>query len=630
MRVRQLMIEQGFPFATFTIALEAETGDTAALIVRIVDEGAPGTLSDCKVTGLTRHSEEQLLDYLGLKQGSSINAQMLNDVHAKLRESCRFWGHKVLVRVPDVSKNRYGESPKGIELAIDLTEYENVPPLGLPLSAEEESMIRFAHWLERHGVERFSESGDLVIQSSLPSVEADTNFRCVISPQQGMLLDANGEIGNLYAIHHTVIAAPGRAELVNWSRKSKLTADSPSINSVINIKWTPGNVENDEYRSSLVLAPGLSQKHDNSKAWSIVCDPVAAVHLLYREDAKHECADGELHVRSADTELCIEEATGRLKHMSLKGLDGQNLSAKASFESGAFERAAQDIRNRSRTYTECYDIDEPVLSSVKFAIDEMHEQPFVQQSQLRQVIFSSLQRDLDRTWLEKLASTVPINKEDKSSTEFEIPAIETNLEDGERIEFLANVMQIIPAVADQLFPRGSWPWTYTREAVFYYAGSKPRSSWDSKSEIFWEGAQSEIRRVIDTTDPGLLASLVPLLLFQEYLPGEAIEILVQRGHQSLNVESFTSDIRLLAHNEPISDLILVSFVLQTDELSNGEREALRGELPPMAATLIDMLVDRRQNHADESAPESLEAVIQEAWSAGLSDSLAEFLDSFGK
>src|SRR5690606_26578882 len=151
---------------------------------------------------LTRHSEQQLLSYLGLSRGSGINAQVLDDIHAKLRDSCRFWGHKLWVRVPTVGDDRYGGSPKGLELAITLTEYEHVPPLDEPLSAEEDSMKRFAHWLERHGVEQISESGDLVIQNRPPSDGAGIDFRCVISPQQGILLNLDCEIGGLYTLHH--------------------------------------------------------------------------------------------------------------------------------------------------------------------------------------------------------------------------------------------------------------------------------------------------------------------------------------------------------------------------------------------------------------------------------------------
>jgi hypothetical protein len=630
MRIRQLMIEQGYPFAVFTVGIEPETADTAALVVRITSEGSPGVVANFKLTGLTRHSEEQLLNYLGLKQGSSVNAQVLKDVHAKLRDSCRFWGHRLWLRVPDVSSNRYSESPQGLEIAITLTEYEHVPLLDSPLSVEEESMIRFAHWLQNHGVERFSESGDLVIQSSSPSAEWGMNFRCVISPRQGILLDVDGEIDDLYVLHHAAIITRGQAELVNWSSKSKLTMDASSINSAIKVQWTSGNVENGEYRSRLVLAPGIfSQEHNSaqSASWSITCDPVAAVHLLHRQDATYERVDGELRVRSADTELCIEEATGRLKQMSLKKFDEQNQSVNIHFEPGAFEQAVQDIHSRSQAYTEGYDTDEPVLSVTKFAIDELLEQPFIRQSQLRQMALSWAGRGLDRIWLEKLATTVPVGKKDKPSTKFDIPSVEMDSGDGDWNEGVAPlIMRGLIAAADELFPRGSWPWTYTREAVFGYASTKSHSFFERNAE----GLKPEIRRVIETTELGPLASLVPLLLFREYLPGEAIVMLVQRGRQELNVEPFTNDIRLLSYNEALSDHLLTQLTLEADQLNAEQRDALRSELPPPLASLLDRFVERRKIQPTESATKALEAVIQETWSAGLSDSLADFLGQFGQ
>src|SRR5690606_41400623 len=67
---------------------------------------------------------QQLLDYLELQPGMQLNAEILQTVHQKLRESCRFWKHSMIVHLPVKGDDRYASPASGVTLQIDLLRSE--------------------------------------------------------------------------------------------------------------------------------------------------------------------------------------------------------------------------------------------------------------------------------------------------------------------------------------------------------------------------------------------------------------------------------------------------------------------------------------------------------------------------
>src|SRR5690606_7450376 len=86
------LTEVGFPFARFTMEFERVPGEQVTdLVVTISDEGPEAIVSSLTFEGLTRHTEQELRDFLKLEQGMKFSGAMCEEAFAALRNSCRFW-----------------------------------------------------------------------------------------------------------------------------------------------------------------------------------------------------------------------------------------------------------------------------------------------------------------------------------------------------------------------------------------------------------------------------------------------------------------------------------------------------------------------------------------------------------
>ena len=232
-RVRLLLSDQGYPFARFKVDVVPRANETASLVVNIEDEGTPVVLGKLLVKGLERHSKEQLMSFLGLKPGMPLDAQVYQDVHAKLRNSCRFWHYMLLVRLPPLKPDRYSPLSAKVDLGITLVEYDRVPLLGEPLTNEEKTLKKAARWLETYLQHGTAEVGDMVIEASEDlsenfSSQNGTKYRLILSPENGS--STRHQLSSCRSDHYQSLLGgkPRRAQCLRLDSSKKNDRSEPS------------------------------------------------------------------------------------------------------------------------------------------------------------------------------------------------------------------------------------------------------------------------------------------------------------------------------------------------------------------------------------------------------------------
>lgn len=222
----------GRPFAKFRVRPDFGARPGAVdLLVEIDREGPRGTLDDVEIKGLTRHSKEDLLRFLGLYPGKPIDAAECERICAALRDSCRFWKFALFVRIstnPSEPADAPAKPPR-IELGLSVVEYDHVPALGEPLSEADQCLVRAAKWLERYAASGVEEE---IAYRALVRTDADDDqsaiaTRGAFSPQHGCIVDGRGEYQGVRfdaALRYT----PDHFAVYDWRSGNKFTAQRVS------------------------------------------------------------------------------------------------------------------------------------------------------------------------------------------------------------------------------------------------------------------------------------------------------------------------------------------------------------------------------------------------------------------
>jgi len=637
-RIRELITDQGFPFARFKIKLVPEDDGKTSLLVEIADLGSQAKLSNVRFNGLQRHSEEQLLSHLAIDSGTALTGNVLRDIYSKLRESCRFWSYDVLVSLPSLDSRRYARDAGEVELVISLVEYPHVPPLGKPLSEAEETMRKAALWLENYFPKGDSKVGDLVIEvteNPHEGIEEPTGIygKIILSPQQGASVDVHYSDDKSLDIWHSLVAEGATYTVFDWRQKKKLRVPLGESCAKVNIGWGPGEIVDSEYKNRLVTGFGLTSAELSPTKPAVICkvacEPVVYVNFLHRDGAKFDMKDDELRVQTTGLEFRIDKKTGRLLQVTVDNSNRTtNSTGTFSFQKNAFQEHMIQIRDQGALHVNCYDLNRPFTSCVGFAIRQLQEQPFIAREPLRRYFCEQLLHSMESGWIEEFASATPwsglflressLRLAEEYAVDFAIPS--SNLERGEDIldNILALYCRIAVPLADRLFPRGSWPWTFTREMSLNFANSQDLDS-------IRKGSKTELDATMRSEHTGILAHALVALLWEEFNPSAFSKRIAMHAQSKINEASFVNDIHYFIRDDFWSAKIVTQLAETIDGLSDLEKSQFRESLSPFLATAFDSLIARRQSHPHEAAADALEGVLVELWRSDWRNMLSERL-----
>ena len=145
-----------------------------------------------------------------------FDAETVDQVCHKLRQSCRFWTYEVTVQIaaPEAGGRYVVEEPE-VHLVIDVVEYEKVPKLGEPLSEVNQALLRAANWANAYVRSDAPSEKDLVIDLQGHLGEFAGEAQLCMAPTEGVAVSWKGSAGDRH-VDETLRSERGRLTLADY------------------------------------------------------------------------------------------------------------------------------------------------------------------------------------------------------------------------------------------------------------------------------------------------------------------------------------------------------------------------------------------------------------------------------
>jgi hypothetical protein len=327
--------------------------DGATLELAFADLPPPAVLREIEVAPASRTTAATLSAVLGIQIGSTVTEHDRLAWREALRATGRFVRHEVKFREVKPGPDGVG----GIVAIFDLDAYPPVPPLGTPLSREEETMLRCRTWL----LTTLADDDDLVATWPRDG-ESGPVGSLVISTREGVLLtalpgtaDACGLAASGGGLGCFLPRAAGRFEFPLPVR----------MRAVVDVAFTlRDEVEEGRHRYTRQFLAGAtleSRPRDATGAVAVTAriEPVACLSILHEREATTRWEGGVLVIEGQGAALHVEEASGRLLQLVSDG-------SRIDFDAGAGRLAAAMASLRDASGPDAWRDDAPVSSAVEF------------------------------------------------------------------------------------------------------------------------------------------------------------------------------------------------------------------------------------------------------------------------
>lgn len=212
----------------------------------------------------------------------------------------------------------------------------------------------------------------------------------------------------------------------------------------------------------------------------------------------------------------------------------------------------------------------------------------------------------------------------KQQPRFRIPSTVKSDSEGARA-YLDSCLLSAPVFADQMFPRGSWPWTLAREVAFMmFNDGIPEESSDERDERM----MNELLRVW-SLDFGPVSALTVMTIFSgpKLQAPPLTEMLATRGAETLSVEYFLRDVRLVTAGDHGLAVVCRAVADEFGKLPAEDQRQIIQSLPASWRVPVDRFTKRRAAQPTEPVGTALENVLVETWQSGLKDLVAAKLQS---
>ncbi len=198
--------------------------------------------------------------------------------------------------------------------------------------------------------------------------------------------------------------------------------------------------------------------------------------------------------------------------------------------------------------------------------------------------------------------------------QFNIPQA-FSTKDDEVAATIDNSLVQVPAMADLMFPRGSWPWTISREACFWKLREQLHGNEKDQAAAL---AANEFRRM--STGPiGPLGALALAQGMNQLESADAQQVIAigNWGMSMLSQEAFAKDVGLLTEGDDGIALICRAATEQLGKLPEEEQEKIITLLPDSLQGTAARIAQRRKEHPTEPAAATIQATFVESWDNGL-------------
>ncbi|HLA83907.1 MAG TPA: hypothetical protein VJL29_03860 [Thermoguttaceae bacterium] len=605
---KRALADQGF-FSTFeTDLIPQSDGKTALLVIRIIDEGPKAVLGEITVTGNQNNTRNEILDYFGLKTGMAFVPNWQAELEHRLWRSGRFIKSQATIDPPAEGDHR-------APLRIELTESPWAPRLSEPLSPEQTVLLKLRDQLANPN----AWPGDLIVAAKAKDYDVEfifsathgavTRMRWSAPPQNGYPARFDGTFLISDRQCGLVCAEPTHVRLLimrTGTPRSKLWA-------TISLNLLERTDDPESTRSFMFHFGAKSlDEGESAQPFTLVFDVTPSFFLAIPTIDKNvtsSISDDVLTVFSSKVHLRVEASTGRLMEYVLFGEDDKNSSFKIRFGKNTFESRLAEIQKAAAHSPNLYDADAPLTSWIALVgSDEfLGSLKNVQPETLRWLRLAWVMQQKGVFEGPGGVSEIlgPLFSEKDKEREFRIPATPDgwNQSNAGMIQYV--VMAGGLSAVDKIFPRNTWPWTFTRELVFV-ATRQSRYSW------------TELQGLWTSNQTGPLFYLAAAEAFNIFNP-DAAKMFAIQGLQKLSADDFKKDCRALLDKDCIAGRCARRMAVAVRELKPEEVEAILGPLPTGETSALAELVRVLRARPEQPVDEALFDALTAAWEAGQRD-----------
>jgi len=564
-------------------------GKTAVLTIVVRAEGPKAVVGRIEVTGLKVNLPEDVVEYLGLRVGMSLDGAAMAAMEKKLWESGRFLDS-------GITPEREDEVSGEVRLRIHVREFEKAPPLKEELSASDKAMLR----LRRH-LSGFA-TGDMDAVLTIGQQGATTEL--VLSPEHGVLARIRDERAKRDEV--LLYGAKRLGFYTMADRTGVESTHSGSISATLALKANPEKDAEQPFVFQFHLSASTKSADEAGQAAfraNVTLEPVAFLGLARREGLAVSRKNGETVLKGANFLLRVREATGEVVELSVPdALMG--MSIRAEFVPGRFEAYSKElaalpagaVRQASATEVLAHFITRSGPRQLLFARGTAEQQERVARAIAR----------LARGTATPLAGGLASHAEE--GERFALPVAAGA---GGMMQALAQVA--IPT-AQRLFPKGSWPVVLVREAALVVCG---RSRYTTL-------VLQDLYRSEDTGPVGYLATAWLL----GYANRDMARVFARKGLEELSVGAFRKDARILLSDEGVVGKALVGLRRSALELDEEDLEALDAVLAPAyGKVVVSFLRNVRREQADDDLQAGVGKALDAWWNESLRAQVARALQT---
>ena len=568
----------GFFFTKLDVTIAPDRAThTAKLRVTVLDEGPQGIIGDIVVTGNLRDSREDILGYLQLRPGLAFDEDVITKAKQKLWESARYLSYEIkpeLVNGP----------PPSVRLTINVTEYAGAPPLGGVLSETDQALLRFCSWMSGP----VSRDDDTVIAIHMSLLR---KFAVILSRQGALLTLGSYSPNSNLANYFAVLMTPDLINFISTSQHAKLSTSLPHGQMQIGLSVLPDPDPKPDHEFALTASAGFNTKVVSEPTsgtatgmgappvrFNLLFAPVACLSFAHRVEW-HQSRQGSILTFESGSggRLSIDADSGRLVEFILpKDSDSQGSSLRVV--QGAFAAARTKIETEGADYPNRFDSRRPLDAMASFFVEELLQDGPLALASLDRIGSEEQSRAavaVGQIFQHRILSPL----DDAMSRlftryrdAFAIPPEVTETSAEAELTNPVIVATAVLVVANEVFPRGSWPWTTARETVFVLNNQG-------------QDTGQELRRLYESSQVGPIGYLTIAELLAE-INSPYAAMFAQLGLQRLSAADFRKDVGLLLEGDTALATCFQRMATALRQLPEENVRALAAVFPPKIGTYL--------------------------------------------
>lgn len=590
---------QGFVFAELASKVEIDLASgTALLKVTVTNEGPLATAETIQIEGLKNNRREDLLTLLSLEPNSPINQQSLSQWNRNLWESARFTKFAIAPRINDDQ----------VQLEIKLLEYEDAPPLGQPLPEEAKALLRIQQWLSG-----FAQSPhELVVSYQPTATETHPKIplqkaKLVLAPKKGLYLEVAGAPNHSYAGHHHFILNSSQLGIYNHQSQQCFLTGGLRIQPSFSIAMVPSFDEaTNKTSSDLQLGLGVKSLDEDTIATPFQANLEFAPVVFLRESLKAtnkiSISNGQILVQNESLVCQADLQTGKIETINFPKLPGLQIK----FQTGAWQQIATQENVQSANFENGWQAAKPLETFLQFLLNETFWQL---ESNREKAIVAGRRRaiaELTATAL-KAAETQLKNHQRVQRDKFKIPNTNPTSQD----QLLGTLLLTVPVIIDPWFPRGSWPWTLTRQTALTMAGKGQHSI-------------RELQRVLDNEPLGPVGYWA-IAEFLKKFGSPKYQPFASHALSTLNTNTLYRDTRLLLNQDTWTGQAIAAIGKNLKDMKPATVAELTRSLPTSMKQFVQQWSASIEQHPQRPTTELFLEALEKQWQQELSSLVARRL-----